>query len=165
MLDKTDNSRSDGVSWHSWAAGCVLQYCVSLVLNSSCTIGSSEQNKHCPRIVTAASIHNTCTCVNNCWWWCQQANARTVRVVQVVSTGNSRIDALRVLLTASNSCHCITRTYLIQPSLMSVGIPNKQMPPSNSSHTKVSGEKKVAVTSDWRKYSILFHLIFCSYAH
>ena len=39
-------------------------------------------------------------------------------------------ERLRVLLTASNSRHCIACTYLIQPSLMSAGFPMKYTPPS-----------------------------------
>ena len=40
-------------------------------------------------------------------------------------------ERLCLLLTASNSQHCIIRMYLIQPSLMDVGFPKKQMLPSN----------------------------------
>ena len=50
-----------------------------------------------------------------------QANARAVCVVQLFSMADSRTERLHILLTASNSRHSITHTYLIQLSLMSVG--------------------------------------------
>ena len=63
--------------------------------------------------------------------------AKAVHVVRVVSTADSRTERLHVLLTASNSCHCIARMYLIEPSLISAGFPKKEMPPSNSSRPRI----------------------------
>ena len=51
------------------------------------------------------------------------ASARAVRVVQLLSMADNRTERLRVLLPASNSRHCIARTYLIQLSLMSASFP------------------------------------------
>ena len=44
-----------------------------------------------------------------------QASAKAVRVVQFFSIADSRTEMLHVLLSASNSHLCITRTYLTQP--------------------------------------------------
>ena len=54
----------------------------------------------------------------------QEASARTVCVVQLVSMADSRTERLHILLIVSNGCHCIVRMYLIQMSL-SVGFPKK----------------------------------------
>ena len=54
-----------------------------------------------------------------------QVSARAISVVRHVSTAESRTERLRVLLTASTSRHCLTCTYLIQPSLMYAGFSNK----------------------------------------
>ena len=51
------------------------------------------------------------------------ASARAVRVVQLFSMADSRTEKFRVLLPASNSRRCIALTYLVQPSLISVGFP------------------------------------------
>ena len=53
------------------------------------------------------------------------ASARAVCVARLVSMDDSRTKRLCLLLTASNSRHCIVRTYLIQPSLMSAGFAKK----------------------------------------
>ena len=45
----------------------------------------------------------------------QRTSAMAVRVVRLVFTADSRTEKLCVLLTASNSHHCIARTCLIQP--------------------------------------------------
>ena len=93
------------------------------------------------------SIHSTCTHV-----WIisdngSQASSRAVCVVRLISTVASRTERLRVLLAASNIHHCITRTYLVQPLLMSVGSQrNKCLPQivialEYSSHTKTSSKK------------------------
>ena len=68
-------------------------------------------------------------------------SARAVDVVQLVSTADSTTERLCVLLTASNSRHCITPMCLIQPSLMSAGFPKKSTPPLNSCRTKMCSEK------------------------
>ena len=88
-------------------------------------IGSSKRNKRRFRIVAAASIRGTRTRVRMISDDGHQASARAIRVVRHVSTAESRTERLRVLLTASNSRHCLTRTYLIQPSLMYAGFSNK----------------------------------------
>ena len=93
--------------------------------NSHRTIGSSERNKYCPQIVPTTSNRSTCTRMRIISYDGQRANARAVCVVQLISTAGSRTGRLHVLLTVSNSRHCITRTYLIQPSLMSAGFPKK----------------------------------------
>ena len=55
-----------------------------------------------------------------------QASARPFFiVVRVVPMADSRTESLRVLLTASSNRHRLTRTYLIQPSLMYPGFPKK----------------------------------------
>ena len=51
-----------------------------------------------------------------------QASARPVHIVQLISKADSRTERLHVLLTVSNSHHCIAH---IQPSLMSVGFPKR----------------------------------------
>ena len=51
----------------------------------------------------------------------QQACARAVHVVQLISTADNRTERLHVLLTASNSHHHSA----IQPLLMSAGFPKK----------------------------------------
>ena len=55
------------------------------------------------------------------------ASVRAVGIVRLVSTADSRTERLHLLVTASNSRHCIAHTYmyLIQPSLMSAGFPKK----------------------------------------
>ena len=58
-----------------------------------------------------------------------RTSARAVCVVQLVSTAESRTERLRLLLTASNSRHCIAHTYHFQPSLVFAGL--KQTPSSN----------------------------------
>ena len=68
-------------------------------------------------------------------------SARAVDVVQLISTADSRTERLRVLLTVSNSRHCITPMCPIQPSLMSAVFPKKSTPPLNSCHTKMCSEK------------------------
>ena len=98
---------------------------IDAALNSSCTIWSSEWNQRCPRIVAVASKRGTRT---HEWMIsddCHHASARTVCVVRVISTADSRTERLRVLLTASSNHHRLTRTYLIQPSLMSPDFPKK----------------------------------------
>ena len=48
-------------------------------------------------------------------------SARTVYVVRVVPTAHSRTERLRVLLTASSNCHCLTRTvYVPYPAIVDV---------------------------------------------
>ena len=84
-----------------------------------------ERNKRRPRIVAAASKHGTRICVRMISDHGHHASARTVCVVQVVPTADSRTERLHVLLTASSNRHRLTRTYLIQPSLMSPGFPKK----------------------------------------
>ena len=58
-----------------------------------------------------------------------QTSARADCVAWLVFTTDSRVERLRILLTASNSCHCIvcTLSSLIQPS---AGFPRKWTPPS-----------------------------------
>ena len=48
-----------------------------------------------------------------------QASARAVCVVRLISMADRGTERLHVLLTASNSRHCITCTYIIKPLLMS----------------------------------------------
>ena len=50
---------------------------------------------------------------------------RAVGIVQPVSTAESTTERQCLLLTASNSCHFMTCTYPIQPSLVSAGFPKK----------------------------------------
>ena len=84
-----------------------------------------EQNKRCPRIVAVASKHGTHTHMQMITDNSHHASARTVCVVRVIATADSRTERLRVLLTGSSNCHRLTRTYLIQLSLMSPGFPKK----------------------------------------
>ena len=53
-------------------------------------------------------------CVNS---FGHHANARTIHVVRVIFTTDSRTERLsiHVLLTVSSNCHRLTRMYLIQP--------------------------------------------------
>ena len=78
-------------------------------------IGSSEWNKHRPRIVATASIRSTHTPVQTISGDSHRASARAVRVVWLISMTDGRTERLHKLLTASNSCHCIVCTYFIQP--------------------------------------------------
>ena len=80
-----------------------------------------------------------------------RVSAGVVRVIQLVSTADSRTERLRLLLIASNSCHsihCIARTYLIQPSLMSAGFPKRR--PRIVAAPKRAAKKVVATASDRR---------------
>ena len=79
-----------------------LKYCSHI-------IGSSEQNK-CPWPVALASKHGTHTQLRIISDDRYQASA--VRVVWLVSMADSRTERLCVLLTASNSSHCIARIYI-----------------------------------------------------
>jgi len=93
-------------------------------------------NRRHPQIVAATSIRGTRTCiiVSDKDHW---ASARAIGVVQLLSMADSRTERLRLLLTASKSCHCITRTYLSQWSLMSEVF---LTPPSNNSCKKARSE-------------------------
>ena len=107
-----------------------------------------SSNRHCPWIVAAQSEAlkwNKCrppivavaskdphTCANG-----HHASARTVCVVRVVTMADSRTERLCVLLTASSNCPWLTCTYLILPSLMSLGFPKKYTPPLNSSYPRI----------------------------
>ena len=62
-----------------------------------------EHNKCRPRIAAAASKHGTCTRVRMISDDCHHASARTVRVVRVIPTADSRTERLCVLLTVSSS--------------------------------------------------------------
>ena len=53
------------------------------------------------------------------------ASTSVIYVVQVVSTTHSRTERLRPLLIVSSNCHGLVHTNLIQPLLMSVGLPKK----------------------------------------
>ena len=64
-------------------------------------------------------------CNRNFSWDGHHAHARVVCVVRLVSMADSSTERLHKLLTASTSRCCITRTYLIKPSLISVGFPKK----------------------------------------
>ena len=44
---------------------------------------------------------------------CHHASARTVCVVRVDPTADSRTERLRILLTASSNCHHLTHTYVV----------------------------------------------------
>ena len=84
-----------------------------------------ERNKCCLQIVAAASKQGTCTRV---WMISEDSHhtsARSVRVVQVVPTADSRTERLCILLTVSSSHHHLSCTYLIQLLLKSLGFPNK----------------------------------------
>ena len=74
------------------------------------------------------------------------ASTRTVCVVRVVPTADSRTEKLHVLLTASSDCHHLTCTYFIQPSLMSPGFPKKETLSSNRSSPQI-----VAVQNEQQK--------------
>ena len=84
-----------------------------------------SSNRCHPRIVATPTIRGTRTCMRIVSDDGRRASARAVRVLQLVSTADSRIERLCLLLTASNSRHCITRAYLIQLSLMSASFPKK----------------------------------------
>ena len=94
---------------------------------------------------------------SSCTWHMQmisddghQASTRAVCVVWLISAADSRTERLCVLLTASNSRHCIAHTCLIEPSLMSVEFPGIKSPPLNRSCTKQAAKKIVAAASDRR---------------
>ena len=70
-------------------------------IRSSRTIWSSERNKRRPRIVAAATIRGTRTRMQMIPDDGHRTSARAIRVLRVVSTADSRIDRLRLLLTAS----------------------------------------------------------------
>ena len=74
--------------------------------NSTHTIRSSGRNKCSPRIVAAATICGTCTHMEIISDDDYHAG-RAVCAVQLVSMADNRTERLRLLLTASNSCHCI----------------------------------------------------------
>ena len=67
-----------------------------------------ERNKCRPRIVAAASKHGMHPSVRMIFDDSHYASARTVHVVQVVPTADSRIERLHVLLTVSSNCHHLT---------------------------------------------------------
>ena len=62
-----------------------------------------EHNKCRPRIAAAASKHSMCTRVRMISDDCHHTSTRTVRVVQVIPTADSRTERLCVLLTVSSS--------------------------------------------------------------
>ena len=83
-----------------------------------------ERNKRRPRIVATASKRGTCPRLRMIFDGFliddgYHASARSICVVRVVPTADSRTERLRVLLAASSNRHRLTRTYLIQPPLMS----------------------------------------------
>ena len=93
-----------------------------IVATLSCKFGNSEQMKsHAP----SNSSHDTRTCVQIISDDGHQACARAVGVLRLDTMADSRTERLCELLSVSNSRHCITRTYLIQPSLTSAGFPQQ----------------------------------------
>ena len=90
----------------------------TILWNSSHTIRSSERNKRHPQIVLTATICTFMQIISVDSHW---ASARSVRVVRLVSIADNRTQMLSLLLTASNSCHCIACMCLIQPLLMFAG--------------------------------------------
>ena len=72
--------------------------------NSSYTVGSTGRNKHHPWIITKVSMQQMHTYMNDS----QQATVWAACVVRLVSTADSRTKRLRLLLTISNSCHCMS---------------------------------------------------------
>ena len=84
-----------------------------------------EQNKRCAQIVAATSKRVTRMRVRMLSDDGHHASARTVCVVRVVPTADSRTERLRVLLIATSNLHRLTRRYLIQLSWMSPGFSKK----------------------------------------
>ena len=70
----------------------------------------------------------------------QQAITWVVCVIRHVFIADSKTGRLHILLTVSFVTVLLVRMYLIQPSLMSMGLPKKQMSPLNSSCIKMSCE-------------------------
>ena len=103
---------------HSCFVSCIIFLWLDAALkqllpsNSSCTIGSSKQNKHRPRIVAAASIHSAqihaLIIATDAHW----AISRPVCVLRLISTADSRTERLCILLPASIRPSCITHSTL-----------------------------------------------------
>ena len=72
-----------------------------------------ERNEHRPRIVATASKRVMHTRVQMISDNAHHARARTVCVVQVLPTADSRTERLRVLLTVSSNHHRLTRTSIL----------------------------------------------------
>ena len=84
-----------------------------------------------------------------------RTSARAVCVVRLVSTADNRTERLRLLLTASNSCHCIARTYLlIQPLLVSVDFQR------NKRHPQIVASQKRAVKKIVVILIVFFFLLY-----
>ena len=72
----------------------------------------------------------------------QQASARAVSVVQLLSVADTRTGGLCGLLTASVITVLLVPPYPAIVDVCELSKSNKLMPPSFSSHTETSNEKK-----------------------
>ena len=76
-------------------------------------------------MVAAATIHDSRTHLQIIYDDSPCASARAVRVVRLITKADSKTERLRLLLTASNSRHCIARMYSIQPVIDVCGLSKK----------------------------------------
>ena len=87
-----------------------------------------SSNSHCLRIVAAQSgslseinpalLYTSMRRISD---YGHRASAWAVRFVRLLSMADSRTERLRLLLTASNSRHCIACTYVPYPAIVDVG--------------------------------------------
>ena len=115
-----------------YGSTCVVCACADTPSNTLTRINHVNSHKYhislnqrCPRIVAVASKRGTRTHEQMISDDSHHASTRTVCVVRVIPTADSRTERLRVLLTVSSNHHRLTRTYLIQPPLMSPDFPRK----------------------------------------
>ena len=97
-------------------------------------------------IVAMGTVHGTCTQFQ--MTFTGLALELFVLFVLLLSTADRNTGRLCLLLTASNSCHCITRAYLIQLSVTSAGFQRNKRCPRIVAAQKCAAEEIVAAVSD-----------------